>query len=73
MTWDIVDFTKSTAVAIGNGTIRTERPTRSFVSGTCFQNESFPSQKALGVFKPSDEEPCMCNHLVSEFSNSTAE
>eukprot|EP00871_Galdieria_phlegrea_P001181 jgi/Galph1/2063/GphlegSOOS_G730.1 len=70
---DIVDFAKSAAVAIGNGTIRSERPTRSGVSGTYFLKESFPNQKVLGVFKPSDEEPCMPNHTVSKSSSSTAE
>eukprot|EP00871_Galdieria_phlegrea_P004579 jgi/Galph1/5121/GphlegSOOS_G3707.1 len=50
-------WTLSTARAFDNGTVKSERPARSGVSGTYFLKQNTSSQHVLGVFKPSNEEP----------------
>ncbi|GJD10915.1 Phosphatidylinositol 4-kinase gamma 4 [Galdieria sulphuraria] len=67
---DVVCSVNSTALAFDNGTMKPERPARSGVSGTYFLKQNTSSQNVLGVFKPSDEEPCVENSKTMNSSSS---
>ncbi|GJQ10343.1 hypothetical protein GpartN1_g2134.t1 [Galdieria partita] len=67
---DVVCSVNSTALAFDNGTMKSERPARSGVSGTYFLKQNTSSQNVLGVFKPSDEEPFVENNRTVNSSSS---
>jgi hypothetical protein len=68
---DVVCSVNSTAKAFDNGTMKSERPSRTGVSGTYFLKQNTSSQNVLGVFKPSDEEPCIENGKTTNNSASS--
>lgn len=68
---DVVCSVNSTALALDSGTMKSERPARSGVSGTYFLKQNTSSQNVLGVFKPSDEEPSAVDYAKTGNSSSS--